>query len=97
MNYTRLLVLGEDYGDSVLVATTCTNEQLDSILDKMLENDENGIGQSVEEICENLFPMEDMKEVCDTMSSEGLFINELTTKCVASKSYYSFGVVKGEE
>lgn len=94
MTDTRLLVLSEDYGEACLVMTDCINEKLKAILEKAEENDENGIGQSVEEICKELFPYNFMVELASTEESKYSEIKDLDTLTLVSTNYLTFSVVQ---
>lgn len=93
----RMVVLTEDYGGAILGMTDCTNEELKAILIRAEENDENGIGQSVEEICEELFPIKTFMEIGCTEQSEFYNIKDLNVKAVAYTNYLTFSVVQSEE
>lgn len=62
----RLLLFREDYVGGCLVLTDCYNNELKTICEKVIENDENGKGESLTEICENLFPTRTMYELIDS-------------------------------
>lgn len=89
----RMLVLKEDYVGACLVISDCTNDELQKILEKAEQNDENGIGQPIEEICDELFPDAYMQELGCTEQMEFAYINELNTECVAYTNYLGFNVV----
>ena len=89
---TRLILLKEDYGDTILYLTDLDNSQLKAILKKCIENDENSIGEDPEEICSYLFP----KNFCyylDT-SEKHIELKEVDFCCIVEYSYYGFCEVK---
>lgn len=83
----RMLLLKEDYVGACLIISDCTNDELQKILEKAIQNDENGVGQSIMEICNELFPKCYMQELGCTEQSEFRHINELNGKCVAQIDY----------
>lgn len=93
----RMVILTEDYCGAMLGMTDCTNEELKAILVRAEENDENGIGQTITEICNVLFPINTFVEIGSTEQSEFSYITELTTKVVAYTNYLTFSVVQSEE
>lgn len=92
----RMIVLIADYCGEMLGMTDCTNEELEAILIKAEYNDENGIMQSVEEICKMLFPIRTFVEVGCTEQSEFYGIKDLNVKVVAYTDYLTFSVVQSE-
>ena len=92
----RLLVLSEDYGGSLLTMTDCNNDELKKILDRAEQNDENGIGQTVTEICNELFPDRFMLEIGCSEEKEYENITDLDTEVIVRTNYLDFSVVRGE-
>ena len=97
MREMRMLVISEDYGYSCLVLTDCTNEQIENIIKKILENNENGVGVSIEKVCENLYRENTLVELGDTSSFKFDNIKELEKIFICSFDYLSVGVVSGRK
>jgi len=85
---TRLVLFKEDYGDTLLCITDLDNEHLQKVVKKCLENDENGIGQSLDEVSESLFNDGYVKELATSESD--LELTDLEWYSIASESYYGF-------
>lgn len=85
---TRLVLFKEDYGDTLLCITDLDNEQLKQVITKCLENDENGVGQNLQEVSESLFNDGYVKEL--ETSESYLELNDLEWYSIVSESYYGF-------
>lgn len=92
----RIVILTEDYVGNLLAMTDCNNEELHKILLQAEENDENGIGKTITEICNELFIDKTFLEIGCTEQSEFYGIKELNSEHLTSTNYLSFSVVKGE-
>ena len=90
----RLLILGENYGGSVLVLTDLTNEQLKTVLVEIVEGIENGVGETSEEIAERLFYDCLYKELGDTENSGFDWIRDLETTFLVDYLEFGYSVVK---
>ena len=86
----RIVMLKEDYVGTMLGITNCTDEELELILEKVLENDENGIGIPITEICEQMFDYCYFTEIGSTETNIPLEINSVECKCICSRYYLSF-------
>ena len=93
----RLVVLSEDYGEQSLLMTDCDNNQLEQILMQIEENDENGIGKTPTQICEELFPYSFITELANTEDSQYDCIKELKVEPIAWSLYLTFSVVQSEK
>jgi len=92
----RMFILSEDYGDSVLFTTDCNNKQIRKILEKEVELAEEGDGESLEEVCKELFPDRTINELGSTGSVDFESIVECRGKSIASCEYYSVYMVHSE-
>ena len=93
MENTRLILLCEDYNNTDLFITNLDNWQLQIVLERAIENDENGIGKSAEEIAEEQFV--DGYYIKQLATSEDhIELKDLECKCIANYSYYSFCEIK---
>ena len=92
MREMRLLLLSEDYGESMLVLTDLENEKLEMILKQIDEDIENGIGRSSEEVANGMFNDCIYKEITDMA-----FISEVNTEYVASYSCFNFSAVQSKQ
>ncbi len=94
MSEIRMLVLSEDYGESVLVLSDLSNDKLTEVL-KQIESDiEDGIGRSSFEVAESLYPDCVYKEILDTGVTDCTELKELHTKSVTHYSEFTFSVVQ---
>ena len=93
----RLLVLTEDYCGACLVMTDCSNDELQGILDQAEKNDENGVGKTLTEICEELFYDKFMLEIGSTEESDYEYITDLNTEPIVWTNYLTFSVVQSEK
>ena len=54
---TKNYILVEDYNDDCIeFVTNCTSEELENIVCKIVENDDDGIRKTIDEVCNELYP-----------------------------------------
>lgn len=85
----RLILLKEDYGDSILFLTDLSNKQLEIILKQLIVNDENGVGEDITEIFNRFFSDENFLKQLES-SEDCMELKELNFKCIVEYSYYGF-------
>ena len=92
----RLLVLKEDYCGSLLTMSDCENEELKQILERAEINAENNVGQTLTEICKELFPDKFRLEIGCTDERDYERITELGAEPIIWTDTLTFFVVQGE-
>lgn len=93
----RLLLLKEDYSDTILYLTNLENNQLEIILKQMIFNDENGVCEEPEDIAKRFYPDNVLTCLGDTQSSDTDIIMDLNYKYIVNNSYYGFCEVVNNE
>ena len=86
---TRLVLFKEDYGETLLCITDLDNEQLQRVCEQAVKNDEDGIGESLDEISAKLFGIDYFIKELET-SESCLELTDLNWQTIARSSYYDF-------
>jgi hypothetical protein len=86
---TRLVLFKEDYGDTLLCITDLENEQLQKVCEQAIQNDEDGIGESLDEVSDKLFGADYYIKELET-SESCIELTDLKWQSIAYSSYYGF-------